>query len=221
MKPHWIFAILVTTVFACTKKERIQISPSENVVLSKSLDTVNSERYFKPDSLLIKRYISDSGNEIELRGSLSKDLYKVVVKTKAGKIYNYEIADNAYIASHSQIIWDNEKYIFVRSGCGTGCWYGRVLSISGNEGERDYLNFVYSDSTRNIIVYPDSLKWKNLIAENLENKNQKNFQFEICKKINIPALAFDSLIKISQKKIQVYYSGNNCNDQLTKIIEIE
>jgi len=208
-------------VSSCTEKEKAKIPQSTKEVESKPTETVNSENYFKPDSLLIKRYESDSGNEIELRGSHSKDLCKIIVKTKLGKVYNYEIADNWYIASHSKIIWDNDKYIFVRSGCGTGCWYGRVLSISGKKIERNYLNFVYSDSIKNIVIYPDSLKVKNLIVENLETKKRNHFEFNLCKEINIPSLAFDSIIQVSEKKLKVYYSGKNCKETVEKIIEID
>jgi hypothetical protein len=63
-------------------------------------------------TLHIKKYTSDSGNKIELRGSESNDLY---IKIN-GKFY--KIAESWYQASHSYIVWDN-KICFLKIWFGT------------------------------------------------------------------------------------------------------
>ncbi|GAB3719008.1 hypothetical protein [Flavobacterium koreense] len=181
----------------------------ENKVVTES----DSEKYWDADTLLIQKYKSDSENEIELRGSQSKDLYYLNIKTKSGKIYRYQIADNPYAASHSLIEWDNSDYVFVRQGCGTMCWNGKLLNISGKEKVSDFLFYLYSDSIKNYIAFADSIDTKKIILQNLKTLKKREISLDLCEEAVMPNLTIDTIYETGNKSLLIRYTKGNCKDK--------
>ncbi|MEO0685364.1 MAG: hypothetical protein AAFY76_10060 [Cyanobacteria bacterium J06649_11] len=177
------------------------------------------ENFYGYDTLLIKKYLSESGHEINLRGSKSRDVYSINVTSKSGQSSTFKIADNWYIASHTYIVWDNDDYIFIRYGCGTNCWGGLVLSLNDNRGIMHYPAYVYSDSIRNLIVYPDSSNQRRIIIENLTNRKQISSELDLCKIAMMPIEMIDS-VYLDARDLFVRYKTENCALEATKKINV-
>ena len=216
-KQIFVLLSIVVLAFSCKKKNftatenslKKDSAVTENKVIAES----NPEKYWEADTLLIKKYKTDSENEIEIRGSQSKDLYYLNIKTKSGKSYKYQIADSWYAASHSIVEWDNSDYVFVRQGCGTMCWNGKVLNISGEKKARDFLFYMYSDSVRNYIAFADSIDTKKIILQNLKTLKKAEVSLDLCEEAMMPNLTIDTIYKTGNKSLLIRYTKGNCKDK--------
>ena len=230
MKSSFIHIILIILIgFGCNGKKElnsiIENQPieeinEENVPNELTKEDSEREEYYGFDTLLIKEYRSESGHKIKLEGSKSKDIYRIRVESKKGKSNKFKIADNWYIASHSFIVWDNEDYILVRYGCGTGCWGGLILSLNDNRGITDYQGYIYNDSIRNLVVYPDSNNLHQIIIENFDNQKRISSKLDLCQMSAIPMEMVDT-VYVYEKELVVRYKSTNCELKETMKINIE
>jgi len=213
MKISVFLLMFIISLSSCRKENFTK--PKSKIVAKSSED-----KYFGVDTLLIKRYTSDSGNEIELRGSESKDLFFVNVKTKSGKYYNYQIADSWYAASHSQIEWDNSEFVFIRQGCGTVCWNGKVLNITGRKKTQDLLFYLYCDSIKSYVAFVDSIDEKRLILKNLKSLRQTEINLDLCEEAVMPFLTIDTIFETSNNNLLIKYNAKNCRDKKEKLVKL-
>lgn len=213
------FFITITSLFfSCNKaKNIVPIQPKEIIAVheNQKIDTENEKDYFNYDTLLIKKYISDSGNKIELKGSRSKDVYNIKINGKF-----YKIADGWYQASHSYIVWDNKDFVFLRYGCGTECWGGKILNVNGKKQTRDFPFYLYTDSIKNYVVYPDTIDMKKIYFENIKTKQKKAVEFDLCEEAVMPILTIDTIFGVEEKKILIRYTDKNCKQKKEKVIEL-
>jgi len=191
----------------------------DNILGSLMKDDSLNEDYFGFDTLFIKQYITDNNNEIKLEGSKSKDIYRIVAKNKNGLIKKFQIANNWYSASHSSILWDNEDFIFIRYGCGTSCWGAKVLSLNDNRGILNFPMYFYSDSVRNIVIFPDTIEPEKILIENLNSQRSIDLELKLCDKSAIPILMIDSVYFDNLNNINILYQGSDCKS-LTKVLNI-
>jgi hypothetical protein len=198
-------------------QKEISTLPKKKVISKEiqSIENENVKNYFNYDTLHIKKYTSDSGNKIELRGSESNDLYNIKINGKF-----YKIAESWYQASHSYIIWDNKDFVFLRYGCGTECWGGKLLSINGKKQIRDFPFYLYTDSINNYVVYPDTTEIKKICFENIKSKQRKTIEFDLCEEAALPILTIDTIFGVENKKIVVIYTDKNCRRKKKKVIEL-
>ncbi|WP_460577023.1 hypothetical protein [Flavobacterium koreense] len=216
-----LYSAIFILIISCKQKaETEKILKKNPTVTENKVVTEDPEKYWEADTLLIKKYISDSENEIELRGSQSKDLYYLNIKTKSGKVYQYQIADNCYGASHSRVEWDNSDYIFVRQGCGTMCWNGKLLNISGKKKTRDFLFYLYSDSIKNYIAFADSIDTKKIIIQNLKTLKKREISLDICNEAVMPNLTIDTIYETVNYNILFRYTKGNCKDKKETLIKL-
>ena len=217
-----IFITITSLFFSCKEKNNLPIHPKEIIAVheTQKVDTANEKDYFNCDTLLIKKYVSDSGNRIELRGSQSKDLFSISINPKNGKKFNYKLTDNWYIAAHLYIVWDNQDYIFLRYGCGTECWGGRILDVKAKKSIQDYPFYLYTDSIKNFIVYPDTIDMKKIYFENIKTRKKKAVEFDLCEEAVMPILTIDTIFEVEEKKIMVRYTDKNCKLKKEKVIEL-
>ncbi len=172
------------------------------------------------DTHLINEYYSESGHKLQLEGSKSMDIYRISVESKKGKLNKFKIADNWYIASHSFIVWANEDYIFVDYGCGRSCRGGLILSLNDNRGIINYQGYIYCDSIRNLVVYPDSANLHRIIIENFDNKKRISSELDLCKKSAIPVEMIDT-VYADNKELVLRYKLVDCESKETMRINIE
>lgn len=198
------------------QKETVQIELTQE-----QKDSIEEEKYWGYDTLLLDEYVSDNGNEIKLRGSQSRFLYRISVKSNEGFEKDFDIAENSYIANHSSILWDNDDFIFVRYGCGSPCWGGKVLSLNRDEEIRDFVMYIYEDSINNLVVFTDTLDWDFLILEDLSTGEQKKEKFDFCEKASIPHWIIDTVTFVEPRTVEVKYKSKGCEEIKKKKIKIE
>ena len=177
--------------------------------------------YYGFDTLIIKEYKSENGHQIKLEGSKSEDIYRISVKSNKGILRKFQIAENHYIASHSQIVWDNDNYLFVRFGCGTSCWGGQILPLNKNTEAKIFMNHLYQNSIRNIIVYPDSSNYKRMILENFDNDKYISLNLDLCEKSSTPIDNINCYFEEEENKIVFEYQKSDCEEITKKKIGIE
>ena len=181
----------------------------------------NEKSIYDYDTLLIKEYTSENGHKIRLEGSRSKDLYRISVESKNGVKKTFNIAESWYIASHSSILWDNEDYIFVNSGCGTVCWIAQVLPLNNNRESLYYHEYIYEDSSKNLIVYPDTVNNEHLIIENFDTQQQIKAKLNICEQTILPILLVDTIYMKNENELLIKYYGDDCQQIQEKSILLE
>lgn len=191
----------------------------DNISVSVTKEDSLNEDYFGFDTLLIRQYISDNKNEIILEGSKSKDVYRIVVKNKNGIIKKFQIANNWYGASHSSILWDNDDFVFLRYGCGTSCWGAKVLSLNDSRGILNFPMYFYSDSVRNIVLFPDTIEPGIIRIGNLHSQRSIDLDLKLCDKSAIPILMIDSVYIDNLNNINILYQGPDCKS-ITKVLNI-
>jgi len=152
---------------------------------------------------------------------LADHLYQVRVTTKQGLRKVFNVSENEYIASHSEILWDNKDFVFVKYGCGIVCWGGKLLSLKDNRKITNYLTYMFADSVNNIIVYPDSSSWDSLIIENFKSGKKKGELMDYCERANGPFNAIDKIIYKGKNRVSVSYSTTGCKTIKTKTIILE
>ena len=168
------------------------------------VNALNDNNYFGPDSLLLKTYDSDNGYQVKLRGSASQDIYSISIKRDGQKEVLFSTAEHWYPASHTSIEWDNEDFIFIRQGCGTNCWIGKLLSIKDNS-ITEFPQYVYTDSINNIaVVYDEKFK-----IIDFKNNNETIIDIEICNKVMQAYYAIDS-VYIESNHITIDYLTPDC-----------
>ncbi|BDD04461.1 hypothetical protein [Aureibacter tunicatorum] len=214
-------SILLTLLSCRGEKEKNLNSGIQNkeIEIGQKLITEISEEernFWAYDTLLFKEYTSSYGNKIQLKGSQSRDLYRISTKSKKGFNKNFDLTKNSYIASHSSILWDNDNYLFVRYGCGSPCWGGKILSLNNNQGTRDYKMYLFVDSVKNIIVYPEDGEY--LVLENFAINKRSKVKFEFCQKSPTIYNLIDTIYSTSNKSVTVKYISNDCDK--TKIKDI-
>ena len=218
MNRNFYIFIFLVTITSCNKVKKDILTQPKKKAAAKEIQTIengNDENYFNYDTLLIKKYTSDSGNKIELKGSKSKDIYSIKIN---GKLY--KIAESWYQASHSYIVWVNKDFVFVRYGCGTECWGGKLLNINGKKEIQDFPFYLYTDSIKNYVVYPDTIEMKKIYFENLKTKQKKTVEFDLCEEAVMPILTIDTIFGVEEKKIMVRYTDKNCKQKKEKVIEL-
>ena len=204
-----VFFLLTIYIISCTNKK----SNKPEMAIDNIRD--NDSDYFNIDTLLLKKYITDSGNEIELRGNKSGYIYII----KLNNIIYY-ISENWYEAAHQQIIWDNKDFVFISYGCGTECWGGKLLSAKDRKAIYKYQFYIYTDSMKNHIVYPDSYKLNSLCFENLKTSKIKTYEFDFCEKVTNSIHAIDTIFNITGNSILVRYKSKDCDKIKEKVVEI-
>ena len=198
----------------------IPILKDTHQIISLEEQATARESYYEFDTLLIREFFTESGNHIQLRGSQSEALYRVDVRSKNGPKHKFIISQDWYIASHSKILWDNENYIFVRFGCGTQCWGGKLLSLIDGTSQ-DYLYYLFADSTQDLVVYPDSQNYEKLIIENFYKQSRQEVQLDLCKK---SAIRIDMIKEVSIQSINeviIEYMGESCEKVKKKKIRVK
>ncbi len=226
----YIQILLISLIgFGC-KESKVSKSkykiPSFEVSLEKSeeygmtKEDIERDEFYGFDTLLIKKYKSESGHKIRLEGSKSKDIYRVYVESKQGITNNFKITDNWYIASHASIVWDNDDYIFVNYGCGTSCHGGLILSLNDNRGIIEYQGHIYEDSVRNLVVYPDSNNLQQIVIENFDKQIRISSHLNLCRKSAIPMEMIDTIF-ITENELFVIYNSESCQSKETRNINIE
>lgn len=218
MKKISLLFIISIGLLLSNCKEKARISLDEKAIENPTQS--EQEKYFGTDTILIRKYKSEAGNEIELRGSRSKDLYSLNIITKSGKKYNYQIADSWYAASHSAIEWDNSDYIFIRQGCGSMCWNGKLLALKGEKKMQDFLFYLYSDRIKNHIAFADSINDKKLIIENIKTKSKTEVELDLCEEAVMPILTIDTIYETINNNLLVKYTKRNCRDKKETLIRL-
>lgn len=138
MKNVILIIIIFCLLLSCQEKKSniektVQKDKIQTTLTHEQKTLIEKEKFYEYDTLLFKKYISDNRNEIKLRGSQSRFLYNILTKSNKGVEKEFDIAENSYIANHSSILWDNDDFVFVRFGCGSPCWGGKVLSLNQDE----------------------------------------------------------------------------------------
>ena len=211
----FLFLLIFLLTIACNQISNENNEKKENIIEQ----TEQFDEYYGFDTLLLEEYVSESGNIIRLLGSKSNDLYQISVINTKGITKKFQIADNHYIASHSYIEWYNEHFIFVRFGCGTGCWAAKILSIDDNES-KDYYNFIYEDQINNLIIYPDTVNSEFVVIENFQTNKSMKIDLNLCKEYILPIMAIDTVQKINEDKLLFEFSNKSCQQIEKKVITI-
>lgn len=229
MKPSVQIILIVLIVFGCNGKKELNSNvenqpieeiSEENESYELTKEGLEREEFYRFDTLLINEYQSGSGHKIKLEGSKSMDVYRISVESKKGKSNKFKIADNWYIASHSFIVWDNEDYIFVHYGCGTSCRGALILSLNDSRGIIDYQGYIYDDSIRNLVVYPDSTNLNQIIVENFDNQKRISSELNLCEKTTIRMEMVDT-VYVDDKELVMRYKSGDCESKETMKINIE
>lgn len=212
-------------ILSCQKKnsntEKAEINKTvKKVFTQEEKDSIEEAKYYEYDTLLLEKYISDNGHEIQKRGSQSRFLYRITTTSNKGVKRDFDITDNSYVANHSWIVWDNEDFIFVRYGCGSPCWGGLVLNLNSKDEMKDFQMYLYEDSLNNLVVYPDE-GWEHLVLENFSTGKLSKEKFDYCENVSIPIYAIDTIINKSAKSVEVEYTTWGCETKKKKIIEIK
>jgi len=212
-------------ILSCQKKnsntEKVVVNKSTKKILTQEQkDSIQEAKYYEYDTLLLEKYISDNGHEIQKRGSQSRFLYRISTSSNKGVKRNFDITDNSYVANHSWILWDNEDCIFVRYGCGSPCWGGLVLNLNSKDEMKDYQMYLYEDSINNLVVYPEE-GWEYLILENFVTGEKSKEKFEFCERAVSPFNTIDTIINDSPKSVEVKYTIKGCEITKRKTIEIK
>ncbi|MFK7770583.1 MAG: hypothetical protein AB8F94_00535 [Saprospiraceae bacterium] len=196
-------------------KEKIQ---RDTYVMTK--EDIATEEFYGLDTLMIKEYKSENGHQIKLEGSKSKNTYRISVKSNKGFSKKFQITENSYIAMHSSILWDNENYLFVKFGCGTSCWGGQILPLNKDKEAKIFMNHLYQDSIRNIIVYPDTSNYKTIILENFDNDKSISLTLDLCEETATPIDYIDCYLE-EEKYIVFKYKKADCEKVIKKKVSIE
>ncbi len=214
---------------SCTKKSKRQYknTSNENQKLTTkgeyipTKEDIEREAYFGYDTITIKSFFSKNNHKFTLKGSKSGDTYQIKSESNIGFIKETKLTDSWYIASHSQILWDNDDYLFIRFGCGTSCWGGQIISLNNDDPPREYMNYLYEDSVNNIIVYPDSNDYKIMIFENFDNEKLKLEKIYFCEE-SVTPIDYISCYSKENKHILIFdYEEPNCMTTVKKEIDIE
>ncbi len=222
MEKITLFLTIFLLSISCGEKaKRVENTVEKDLLSQAEKDSIDEEKYWGYDTLLISEYTSDNGNRIELRGSLSNFLYQVRVTTNKGATKVFDVAENSYIASHSEVLWDNNDFLFVRYGCGSPCWGGKLLSLNDERKILDYSTYVYEDSVKNIVVYPDSTNWNYIIVENFNSEKKKGEIVDFCEKALFPYQAIDTIICKNNNQVKITYRATDCETIKTKTITVE
>ena len=216
-----ILTILSTLVcISCHKRGIANDSTSSNQEVVK--DSIPKEGYWSSDSMLLKEYVTDNGNTIQLRGYYPRleSTYKISTVSQKGFKKSFDITDNEYIANRTSVLWDNEDFVFVRYGCGVPCWGAKVLSLNDNTETEDYLTYLYDDSLNNLIVYP-SEDWEYLILEDFSTKQKTSEKFDSLDYELYPYDAIKNITFKSTKSVEVEYSSKSSAILKKKTIKIK
>ena len=231
MKINLVIVILISIILGCKNnikhndhgdiEEILETSEDSIRIKNKIKEDIEREDYYGFDTLLIKEYISNYGHRIRLEGSKSNDIYRIVVESKQGNKGKFQIAESWYGASHSSILWDNDNYIFVWSGCGTSCWVGQILSLNDHRGILKFPEFLYDDSTRNVIVYPDAVDLEKIIIENFDNQKEISINLNLCDESAIPFMMIDTIYIDKKEILRIRYKKADCLQLIEEAIDIE
>jgi len=177
------------------------------------------EDYYGFDSLLINDYVTDNGNRILLKGSKSGDPYIIEITSSKGINRKYQMADNWYLASHSSVKWDNSDYVFINSGCGTSCWSGIAVSLTSDKVQY-FDSYLSVDSISNIIVYPDTSNFDNLIVEQMVSKKNKTIELKLCNETPVRVNMFEYVNTDQNGEMIVIYKSEECKEVVKDFFDI-
>ncbi len=163
------------------------------------------------DTLVLSTEKDAYGNKIICEGSKSGGLYRISIVNSKGKRNCYQIASESYGALHSQVVWSNKDYIFVRSGQGTNAWSGKIIPKIIKDKIYELMYYCYSDSIDNVVIYPKSTANRDLlICENI--KSRKRFEIQLKNYIEyVKIYGPDSIIRKSKNYLTIYYSDKKHN----------
>lgn len=228
MKAFTLIISIIFIIFGCIGDREYNLQgnnrPTEKTTKKNTADKrINEEtkrdEFYGFDTLLIDEYRSESGHKIKSEGSQSKDIYRISVESKKGRTKKFQTANDWYRASHSTILWDNEDYVFVRYGCGTMCWGGLLLSLHDNREIADYPGYIYEDSIRNLIVYPNPADLNQIIIENFDKQKRIFSNLNLCKKSVVPMQMIDTVYLV-EENLTVRYRMTDCKSKEILTINI-
>ncbi len=225
MKKILLKLLGVILIFSCknveNKKEGELLNHKiEDTLIKEQIDSIKRDDFWGYDTLLLKEYKSDDENIIQIRGNESGFIYRISTKSKKGIKKDFDVNSNIYMASHTSILWDNNDYLFIRYGCGSPCWGGKLLSLNNEENIKDYQYYLYEDSLNNLILYPDE-SWESLILENFSTKEIRKEKFDFCGESPNPFYVIDTVMNKSSKSVEVKYRTKDCEIKKNKLIEIK
>lgn len=93
---------------------------------------------------------------------------------------------------HTSLKWTNDRFVCFYFGCGSPCWGERYIDLKDGTPMREILFPIWSDSTRSLVVYPDTANsCCGLILENLRNGRRVFATVDTTRTVSL-ALSFDS-----------------------------
>ncbi len=160
-----------------------------DTVFSASEEMVSGPR----DTLITDTVITDEGYMLlKHRLFWLSAIDSVDILIDGRRIRSQMLNEGSYMAARTSLKWTNERFVCFYFGCGSPCWGKQYIDLKDGTPMREILFPIWSDSTRSLVVYPDTANpCCGLILEDLKDEQRVFATVDTTKTISL-ALSFDS-----------------------------